>query len=198
MPKAGTQQSETAVDLVENGWAALSGDYTSIGDVVDTLGRANYPPLLILPALALVSPLSGIPGFTTVCGLFIAAVSLQQIIHRSTLWLPRWIRTARLRSDRVRAAYRWLRVPARWLDHVTRRRLGGLVTEPLVILPQLLCLLCGAIMPFLELIPFTSSVLGVVITALAVGMLVGDGLLVLVGMLLATAVTSGIATLIVA
>lgn len=27
--------------------------------------RANYPPLLILPALALVSSLSGVPGFTS-------------------------------------------------------------------------------------------------------------------------------------
>jgi hypothetical protein len=190
-------ESESAVDLVENGWAALNGDYTSVGDVVDALGRANFAPLLILPSLALVSPLSGVPGFTTLCGLIIAAVSLQQMIHRSSLWLPRWIRSARLRTERVRVAYRWFRVPARWLDRVTRRRLHGLVTEPLVILPQLVCLLCGVVMPFLELIPFTSSALGAVITALAVGMFVGDGLLVLIGMLTATALATGVATLIV-
>lgn len=197
MPKDTVPDHETAVDLVEKGWAALNGDHTSVGDIVDTLGRANFAPLLILPALALVSPLSGVPGFTTFCGLIITAVSLQQMIHRSSLWLPRWIRAARLRTDRVRTAYRWFRVPARWLDRITRRRLRLLVTEPLVILPQLFCLLCGALLPFLELIPFTSSALGVVITALAVGMFVGDGLLVLLAMLVATAMASGVATLLI-
>jgi hypothetical protein len=197
MPNDAARRPETAVDLVENGWAALNGEYTSIGDVVDALGSANYAPLLILPALAVVSPLSGVPGFTTFCGLLIATVSAQQMIHRSSLWLPRWIRSARLRTDRVRAVYRWIRGPARWLDRVTRRRLGVLVAEPLVVLPQTLCMICGAIMPFLELVPFTSSALGVVITALAVGMFVGDGLLVLIGMLFATAVASGAATLVV-
>lgn len=198
MPKDAARQPETAADLVENGWNALNGDYTSVGDVVDALGRANYAPLLILPALALVSPLSGVPGFTTLCGLIIAAVSLQQMIHRSSLWLPRWIRAAHLRTDRVRMAYRWFRGPARWLDRVTRRRLRILVTEPLVILPQLLCFFCGAIMPFLELIPFTSSALGVVVVALAIGMFVGDGLLVLVGLLLAGAVATGVMNLFIA
>lgn len=197
MPKDTVPDHETAVDLVEKGWAALNGDHTSVGDIVDTLGRANFAPLLILPALALVSPLSGVPGFTTLCGLIIAAVSLQQMTHRSSLWLPEWMRAARLRTDRVRRVYTWFRVPARWLDRVTRQRLHLLVTRPLVILPQLFCLICGAVMPFLELIPFTSSILGVVITALAVGMFVGDGLLVLIGLFLATAMASGVATLVV-
>lgn len=196
MPKDAAPDHETAADLVEQGWDALTGDYTCVGDIVDTLGRANFAPLLILPALALVSPLSGVPGFTTLCGLIIAAVSLQQMVHRSSLWLPRWSRAARLRTSRVREVYRWFRIPARWLDRVTRRRLHILVTEPLVILPQLFCLILGAVMPFLELIPFTSSILGVVITALAVGMFVGDGLLVLVGMLLAIGVATGVATLV--
>ena len=90
MPKDAAPDHETAADLVEQGWDALTGDYTSVGDIVDTLGRANFAPLLILPALALVSPLSGVPGFTTLCGLIIAAVSLQQMVHRSSLWLPHW------------------------------------------------------------------------------------------------------------
>lgn len=196
MPRDKVPDHETAMDLVEKGWSALDGDHTSVGDIVDTLGRANFAPLLILPALALVSPLSGVPGFTTLCGLIITAVSLQQMAHRSSLWLPKWMRAAHLRTERVRRVYTWFRVPARWLDRVTRQRLHFLVTRPLVLLPQLFCLICGALMPFLELIPFTSSILGVVITALAVGMFVGDGLLVLIGLLLATAMVSGVASLV--
>lgn len=197
MTKETAHEQPTAADLVEKGWNALNGEYTNMGEFVDALGRANYAPMLILPALALVSPLSGVPGFTTLCGVMIAGVSLQQIIHRSSIWLPRWIRRARLRTDRVRRAYRWFRIPAKWLDRITQRRLRMLVTEPFLIVPQLLCLICGAVMPLLEVIPFTSSILGVVIVLLAAGMFVGDGLLVLFGMFLATAVAFSFVTLIV-
>lgn len=197
MTEKTAHEHPTAADLVEEGWNALNGEYTNMGEFVDALGRANYAPLLILPALALVSPLSGVPGFTTLCGVMIAGVSLQQIIHRSSIWLPRWIRRASLRTDRVRRVYRWFRIPAKWLDRVTRRRLRVLVTEPFLIVPQVLCLVCGAAMPLLEVIPFTSSILGVVIVFLAAGMFVGDGLLVLFGMLLVTAVAFSVVSLIV-
>jgi hypothetical protein len=52
------------------------------------------------------------------------------------------------------------------------------------------------VMPLLELIPFTSSILGAIIVVLATGMFMGDGLLVLIGMMLAMAVTGGLVVLI--
>ncbi|MCZ0812650.1 MAG: exopolysaccharide biosynthesis protein [Pseudomonadota bacterium] len=183
------------MEVIDSAERALDGKKSSLGEVIDAIGHASYAPLLMVPALALVSPLSGVPGFTTVCGILIASVSAQMMLRRPTLWLPGWLRRRRMNSQRACQFVNWFRIPARWLDNVTRQRLSTLVTPPFSILPQAICLFLGAIMPLLELVPFTSSILGAVIGVLAAGMFVRDGLLVLAGMLLAALAVGGVASI---
>ncbi|MEQ9259462.1 MAG: exopolysaccharide biosynthesis protein [Roseovarius sp.] len=185
----------TAKDVVKQARDALEGEVSSLGEVVDALGIASYTPLIFVPALALVSPLSGVPGFTSLCGVLIAAVSLQQILERPRLWLPGWLRRAKLRTTRARRGMLWLIKPAEWLDTITRERLEGLVTPPLARLPQGMCCLFGLMMPLLELIPFTSSILGAIIALMTAGMFMGDGLLVLIGMMCAMGLAGGFVAL---
>ncbi|MEQ8896820.1 MAG: exopolysaccharide biosynthesis protein [Roseovarius sp.] len=182
-----------AVDIVLETEHALEGERSSVREVVDRLGRASYTPLLMVPALMVVSPLSGVPGFSSVCGILIAAVSVQQMMRRPALWLPGWLNRASLPARRVHDAVRWLRKPARMLDRVTRRRMQWLTYPPFSIMPQGLCLICGMLMPLLELVPFTSSILGVVVAVVATGMFMADGLLVLFGMMGAAAAVGVIA-----
>lgn len=167
----------------------------SVGELVEALGVASYTPLVMLPALALVSPLSGVPGFTTVCGLLIASVTLQQIMERPTLWLPSWMRRASVATHKARKSMSWLMRPVQWLDRVTQRRLHGLVSPPLVRLPQGVCFGFGVIMPVLEVIPFSSSIAGAIIAVLTTGMFMGDGLLVLAGLLVAAGIAGGFVVL---
>jgi hypothetical protein len=188
-------EPRTASDVVKQARNALVGEVSSVGEVIDALGVASYTPLLIVPSLALVSPLSGVPGLSSACGVLIATVSLQQILERPRLWLPGWLRRATISTERARGAMRWFTRPARWLDAFTRRRLHGLVTPPLARLPQAICLIFGMVMPLLELFPFTSSILGAIIAIMATGMFMGDGLLVLIGLMLATGVTGGLVAL---
>jgi hypothetical protein len=51
-----------------------------------------------------------------------------------------------------------------------------------VLLPQMLCVLCGLAMPFLELLPFSSSLLGMAVLLISVGFLVRDGVYTLAGL----------------
>ena len=182
-----------AVDIVLETEHALEGDHSTVRELVDRLGRASYTPLLMVPALMVISPLSGVPGFSAACGILIAAVSVQQMMRRPSLWLPRWLSNASLPAQRVHDAVRWLRKPARLLDRVTRRRVQWLTYPPFSVLPQGLCLICGVVMPVLEFIPFTSSVLGLVVAVVATGMFMADGLLVLFGMMGAAAAVGVIA-----
>lgn len=186
---------QTASDVLREAQGALHGQIMSVGELFETLGVASYTPLVMLPALALVSPLSGVPGFTTVCGVVIAAVTLQQMLRRPRLWLPRWVRRASVKTRKARTGLSWLIKPVGWLDSVTHRRLDGLVTPPFVQIPQGVCLGLGMIMPVLEVIPFSSSIAGAVIAILSTGMFMGDGLLVLVGLLSAAAITGGFAVM---
>lgn len=184
-----------AIEVIDSAERALGGERSSLGEVIDAIGHASYTPLLMVPALALVSPLSGVPGFTTVCGILIASVSAQMMLRRPTLWLPAWLRRRSMSSQRACQFVNWLRIPARWLDDVTRQRFSMLVTTPFSVLPQAVCFFLGTIIPLLELVPFTSSILGGVIGVLAAGMFARDGLLVLVGMLLAALAVGGVATI---
>lgn len=182
-----------AVDIVRATEHALDGERASVDDVVNQLGRASYTPLLVVPGLLLFSPLSGVPGFSAASGVLIVSVSIQQMMRRPGLWLPRWLRKLSLPTARVHRAVEWLRRPAGWLDRVTRRRLEWLTYPPFSILPQGLCLICGLVMPAMEFIPFSSSMLGFVIAVVATGMFMADGLVVLMGMLGAGAAVGAIA-----
>ena len=56
-------------------------------------------PPLMLPALLVVSPLSSIPLFSSACGLIIALISVQMVLHQHKLWLPPGARPTRVEHD---------------------------------------------------------------------------------------------------
>lgn len=183
-------QAETITTLIGQVQAAArQGPRTPLGRVIEALGRDSFIPNLMIPALAVVSPLSGVPLFSSLCGLTIALVSAQMLVQRRRIWLPGWLLGKGIDSGRlIRAAERMKR-PARWLDRITRPRLSLLLRPPLLWVTQAICLICGLMMPFLELVPFTSSILGGVVCLLAFGMLARDGLFTLLGV----GVVSGLA-----
>jgi hypothetical protein len=59
------------------------------------------------------------------------------------------------------------------------------VQPPLSVLPKLVCVLCGAAMPFLELVPFSSSILASAVVLIGLSILARDGLFALLGILVA-------------
>ena len=177
-------------DKPESGQESLSGyvetvvytadkESVSVGEIVEAEQNVSLLPLLMLPAVALVSPLSGIPLFSSTMGIMIFLVSLQIVAGRRTVWLPRWIRNLWADGHHVQSAFNWVKPLTRWLDAHTNPRLRGLSRMPLVLVPQVLCLFSGLIIPFLELVPFSSSLIGLGVTLLALGMLARDGVILL-------------------
>ncbi len=166
------------VDRMEN---AAATEETSVRDVVAALGEASFLPVLMAPAIAVVSPLSGVPVFSSICGLTIALVAVQLLMNRDHLWLPEWLMRRRVRTRTLCTATRWLRRPAAFLDSVARTRLSFLVGPPFNWLTELTCLFCGLAMPFLELFPLTSSILGAAVTLFSLSLLVRDGLIAAIG-----------------
>lgn len=169
-------------DLVERVSHASDGDQTSVAQIVQALGQTSFLPNMMIPALAVVSPLSGVPLFSSICGLTIALVAVQMVIQRDHIWLPDFLMRKHLSTQRVRKATDWMKKPARFLDRITKERLRLLVHRPFLWVTQLICLLCGLTMPLLELVPFTSSLMGVVVCLFAFGMLARDGLFTLLGL----------------
>lgn len=163
----------------------------TLRELIEAGGKSSFVPAMMIPALLVVSPLSGIPVFSSVMGLTIAVIAAQLFFGRDHLWLPEVLMRRQIRGGRIEPALRRLSRFGAWIDRHSKERLRLLTVPPLVKLPQALCILCGLCMPFLELVPFSSSILGTAVTFFAVGILALDGVYVIAGMAM-----MGLATLV--
>lgn len=150
----------------------------TVQEVVEGFGIASRLPLIVALALIVVSPLSGIFFLPTILGLIIAALGLQMFFGKRRLWLPGFILRRSLSAERVANMAARMHGVAQWLDARSRRRLSLLVRAPVRLFLPLVIAGCGALMPFLELVPFSSSILGLAITLICAGLILSDGLFV--------------------
>lgn len=172
---------KSVTEIIERMELAAEAETVTLRDVVTALGAASFVPVMMAPALAVVSPLSAIPIFPSICGLTIALVAVQLLFNRRHLWLPGWLMRRRISGLALRRATGWLRKPARFLDKHSRTRLTLLMRAPLTWMTEAACMLCGLAMPFLELLPLTSSILGGAVTLFCLSLLVRDGLITALG-----------------
>lgn len=170
------------IEIVERVTQVAASERVQVRDVLRAIGDAGFAPVLLIPAVAVATPLSGIPLFSSLMGIIIALVSAQMLARRDHLWLPRWILDREVKGRIVVRAFGYVRPVARWLDARTNRRLVLLVRPPFVFVPQLICLLSGIFMPILEFVPFSSSIVGMSVAILALGMVSRDGLVLLLGL----------------
>ncbi|WP_186827060.1 exopolysaccharide biosynthesis protein [Shimia ponticola] len=169
-------------DMLDRASGLKDHDTLTFGDVLGEFGRASFLPLLILLGLALASPLSGIPLFSSVAGLSIALIAFQGAAGRSVIWLPKAFLSKGVKGARAASAIKRLRGIATWLDARTARR-WHLLTDRIsgrVLMGIAGC--AGAATPLLELIPFSSSLIGLGTVLIALALLVRDGVVALAGL----------------
>ncbi len=179
MPTRDTRPVRSIVDRLHD---VSDRDCVRMQDMVTAFGRSSFLPMMMLPALLVVSPLSGIPFFSTFCGLTIAVISGQLLTQREHLWLPNFLMRQKVEGEKARNAAQKLRKVANWLDDHARDRFKVLVSRAFRPWLATLCLFCGLCMPLLEFVPFSSSILGAAVLCFCTAMLAEDGLFVLLGL----------------
>ncbi|WP_074257252.1 exopolysaccharide biosynthesis protein [Vannielia litorea] len=155
----------------------------SVSDVLDEIGIRAFAPLILVPALILVTPLSGIPGLPTIGAALMLLVTVQKLFGRKQLWLPGWITRRSVEAGKLANAVDWLRKPCRWFDRHSRKRLHPLVSRPANLVTALVISLICLMLPPLELLPMVTSLFAVAISLFAIGLLARDGLFTLLGYL---------------
>lgn len=175
-------RSENLMSMLRRIEEAGSEGRITVREVVHLIGKVSFAPLLIVPAIALVSPLSGIPLFSSTMGIIIFLVSIQMLLRRSHLWLPEWILRLEAKRSIVRSAFEKIHPIAGWLDRRTETRLTFLTQRPFIIIPQTLCVISGMILPLLELIPFSSSLVGLSVVLLGLGLFARDGVILVLAL----------------
>ncbi|WP_298860210.1 exopolysaccharide biosynthesis protein [uncultured Sulfitobacter sp.] len=170
-------RSENLMSMLKRIEEAGNDGPITVHEIVHLIGKVSFAPLLIVPAIALVSPLSGIPLFSSTMGMIIFLVSIQMLLRRNHLWLPQWILRLEAKRSLVRIAFEKVHPVAGWLDRRTQTRLIAITRQPFVIIPQTLCVVSGLFLPLLELVPFSSSLIGLSVALLGLGMFARDGVI---------------------
>lgn len=160
---------------------AAKGDTVSARDVFETAGQDSFATALLIVALIMVTPLSGIPTLPTLGAILIATIAVQWLVGRRHLWLPDWILRKSVDAARMRTALDWLDRPAAFVDRHTRSRLRAVAKAPLSGIALITILAIVATWPFLELLPFFTTICAVGVSLIAFGLMTQDGLWVLAG-----------------
>ncbi|MBN2907419.1 MAG: exopolysaccharide biosynthesis protein [Rhodobacteraceae bacterium] len=161
--------------------ASIRGDRVSVAEIVAGLGERSFAPLLLLPALILVSPISSIPGMPTMGGLVIGLVAVQMIFGRSSLWLPAALARRSVSARKMCKAVKWLRRPASWIDRHVHPRMVRLATRPFSCVALMVCLAVTLVMPLMEFVPMLATVAASAITLFAIGLMTLDGAYIVAG-----------------
>ncbi|MGR3321905.1 MAG: exopolysaccharide biosynthesis protein [Pseudooceanicola sp.] len=178
--KAGPEL-RSLTDILDALEETAQDDEVSVSDVVAEFGTRAYAPLLLVPALILITPLSGIPTLPTIGAALMFLICVQKLMGRSRLWLPDWLQRRRVNSERLLKSVEWLRGPCAWVDRRTHKRLPWLVTRPANAVTLSVIVAICIIIPFLEILPLVTSLFAISISLFAVGIFTRDGLFTLIG-----------------
>jgi hypothetical protein len=183
MPAGEGRNLSSLGDVADRVHETTHSGKVSVGEVLDALGPRSFVPLLLAPALLAATPLSGIPGVSIICGLLIALISFEMLMSYDQAYIPGKLRKRTVDGESLRKALEKARPVIDWIDRHTRRRLSGLFHRPMVYIPKLICLFSGLAMPFLEFIPFSSSIVAIGVSFLAISLLTRDGLFFIIALL---------------
>jgi hypothetical protein len=168
-------------------------DGVTLDTVQDMAGRSAFGPMILLPGLVALSPLSGIPTLPTILGTIVILIAAQLVIGRHEVWLPQRLLRARLSRERVDKGMRFLKPVARAVDKVIKPRLAFATKDFAQRGAALMCILVAMTMPPLELLPFMATSAGLILSIFGLAITVRDGVLMLFALALTLAGAGGLA-----
>lgn len=180
---------EQMLDRIES--SAGDQESVSLGMIIEAVGGRSFGPLLLMVGVVMTSPLSGIPSIPTSMGLLVLLIAVQLLLRRQHFWLPRWLLKRSLARGKLRKGIRWLRPTARFVDRLLRPRLPVFIDGISIYLVAIVCIVIAALMPIMELVPFSAHGAGVALTAFGLSLIARDGLLALFAFV-STAVSFGV------
>lgn len=169
-------------ELLRHMESAGDGEAVCIEDLLESVGPRSFGSLLLVPSILVVSPMSGIPGFSTTAAILIAVVAIQMVAGRRAFWLPQPVLRRRVSRATLKKVVAFLMPAARFSDKLFRPRLTVLTHRPFSQVIAAVCLVITLSMPPLELIPLANSITATVIAFFAVALVAHDGILALVAL----------------
>ena len=167
----------------------------SLRDVLSSIGRRSFGPVLLLIGLVTLAPIIGdVPGVPTMMGLIVLLTAAQLATHAEHFWLPRWLLNRSVSSEKMCKAVTAIRQPSRFIDRLLKPRLSVMVRGTSRYAIALACGVTALMTPMMEFVPFSANGAGMIWTLFALALITRDGVLALLGF----CVTGGVIVIIVA
>jgi len=152
----------------------------ALGRILESLGTRSFGSFLVLAGLIVVMPLVGdIPGVPTLVGLIVALVSIQLLLGRKQFWLPQTMLKRGMGKARLDRALQRTQRYASWIDRLVKPRLSAFVEGVASYFIAACSLLVAAMMPPMELVPFSANLAGLALVSFGFALIARDGLLAL-------------------
>lgn len=159
----------------------------SLDEILDTVGRRSFGPLLLMAGLVTIAPIIGdIPGVPTVMGIFVFLIGGQLLFHYDHFWLPQWLLEQSVHKDSIKKGLKWSRSPAGFLDRWLRPRMTIFIHGGAIYTIAVVCIIIAAMMPVMEIIPFSATFAGAALTAFGLSLITHDGLVALLAFIFST------------
>jgi hypothetical protein len=169
---------EQVVSRIED--AEEGNERVTMRQILHSLGSRSFAPLMLVPALVVISPVGGILGVPTAMAAVIALVATQLLAGRHSVWLPEFVLSKSVRRERLDKIAGFTNRAASYVDLLLARRLTVLVETPFDhVIAVLILVLCLTVPP-LEALPFANAVSGAIIAAFSLALLAQDGLLAII------------------
>jgi hypothetical protein len=172
---------EALLDLL--GKAGEGKERVTIEIMIEAAGRRSFGPLLLVPGLIALSPLSGIPGMPTTVGIMVLVLAGQLLLGRRHFWLPKWLLKRSVSKAKFERALRFLSPLARSIDRMIRPRLRRLTQDGAIYFISVMAILVALTLPPLEFVPFAATTAGAALTAFGLALIAHDGVLVVIAAL---------------
>lgn len=176
----------TLVEVVEHmtGVGDDDAERIDVAEILSAVGQRSFGPMLLVPGLIVLSPISGIPGVPTLGGIAVFLIAGQLLIGRKCFWVPQFLARRTIPKKRLNKARSFLLPIARVVDKLVWPRLSILTRGPFTYLIAATCIAIAIVMPPLEAILFANVVTSVAISAFGLALVAHDGLLAAVAFIL--------------
>ncbi len=151
-----------------------------LGELINAFGERGFGALMLF--LGLLSVVIGIiPGTTTILGTPILLVTLQLIIRRDQLWMPKWALNSHVDRNGYRQAIQGVMKPLKQVERLSRPRLLFLSSPLFEVLIGIICFLFA----FILILPLWGGNLvpSLIIAAFGFGLMTRDGVVMLIAWL---------------
>lgn len=195
MPERGKAHAEAAdddkalslSDIAGRMSDSSDGDQVSVKDMITTIGKRAFGPLLLVFGLIALSPIGAIPGASVVIGALIILVAAQVLFGRDSPWFPKRLTRISVDSQKVQSSVDKIDPYLSKMDKFLRPRWQFMMAPPSPHIVAFLCIVLAGLMYPLALVPMGVAAPAFAIVVLSVGMTSHDGIVLAAGFAVATA-----------